>query len=132
MLDRLKEASAQELERALERWVKREFEAALQGGAREVPIIGGELAPPEEPAERAEQMRWVVRAILARKWAESELPPWMLPLPLSADACYDLFNGVNQGNRRCRLRGEYGLYLRGMGWEIEHADPFEVFCAHKL
>ena len=82
MLDRVQEASAQELERAIERRVEHEFEAARRSGARETPIIGGAFDPDD-----ADLKHDVVRALLARKWAERELPPWMLPLPLSYDDC---------------------------------------------
>ena len=129
MLDRLQEASAQELERALARRVKHLFEVALQSGAREVPVIGGPLAPPKE---QTEQMRLVVQALLARKWFEHEAPPWAQPLPLGVAECNDLFNGVNRGNRRCWLRGGYGIHLWWLNWETKYAQPFELFCAEQL
>ena len=41
-------------------------------------------------------------------------------------------HGSHQGNRRSHLRGEYGLMLRGMWWDVARAPPFEVFCADAL
>jgi hypothetical protein len=126
MLDRIQEASAQELERALERRVEHEFEAARQAGAREAPIIGGAFDP-DGPLD-ADLMRDVVRALLARKWAERELPPWMLPLPLSFNDC--VCDGYS--NRRVLLRAQYGMHLRGALWYLQYAMPFELFCAQHL
>ena len=130
MLDRLQEASAQELERALERRVERLFEVALQSGARETPIIGGAFDPNAPVEEHAELMHDVVRALLARKWAESELPKWMLPLPLTFDDC--VLDGRDVYNRRVMLRATYGMHLRGAFWHLQYAQPFELFCAERL
>jgi hypothetical protein len=130
MLDRLQEASAQELERAIERRVEQLFEVALQSGAREAPITGDTFYP---ESQRAELEARAVRALLARKWfAENEAPPWAGELPLTPDECIARFNGPNRGSRRGILVGEYGQLLRSMGWNLQHVPPFEVFCSQVL
>ena len=52
---------------------------------------------------------------------------WAQPLLLKAEDCYAMFNGPHQGKRRPSLRGQYGLMLREMWWDVERARPFEVF-----
>ena len=84
------------------------------------------------PHERTTQKRVVIAALCAVRWFELEAPPWAQPLPLKAEDGYALFNGSHQGNRRSHLRGEYGLMLRGMWWDVARAPPFEVFCADAL
>jgi hypothetical protein len=119
-------------EREFAAQVEREFETALQSGAREIPIVGGEFDPDGPPEVHVRLMGDAVRALLAKKWFEGEAPPWAQPLPLTFDDCVALFNGPNQGQRRPYLRGEYGVHVRSAGWDLRYVMPFEVFCASKL
>ena len=120
--------SAAAFEQFARRQVERVFED-LPLDARELPYIGGW---PFIHYERAEQKQMAVRALCCARWAETESPPWVLPLPLTDEACVALFNGPHRGNRRSRLRGEYGLHARTMGWVVERMTPFEMFCAGTL
>jgi hypothetical protein len=132
VLNRLQELSAQEFETAAKRLVEREFEIARQRGARKAPITGEEIyydAPPEHQTQLEER---AVRAVLAKKWfAECEAPPWALALgglPLSPEEIVALRNGVHQGKPRPGMLAGYGQHLRGAGWMLEYALPFERFA----
>jgi hypothetical protein len=112
--------------------VVRQVEAAFEGlplDARELPWIGGDRYA---YCDRATQKQAAVRALVARQWFEFESPRWAWPLPLSVEDCVARFNGVNRGSRRGYLVGQYGISLRGMGWQLQHAVPFEIFCAHEI
>ena len=74
----------------------------------------------------------VVRALCACKWFEGEAAPWAQPLPLTQKDCVACFNLGPGDHRRAVARGEYGLYLRGLGWHYQRARPFEVQCAQRL
>jgi hypothetical protein len=125
--DELLKISMAEFERSIEHQVARVFDA-LPNDTRETPWTGEEFFP----CQRADLKRRAIRALCAQKWFTHEAPAWAQPLPLRFEDCIALFNGVNQGNRRPRLVGEYGIALRAMGWNLQHAVPFEVFCAHAL
>ena len=120
--------SALEAEAAIAALVERAFEG-LPPDAGYLPIIGGW---PFLDCNRTKQKQTAVAALNAVRWAEFELPPWMLPLLLKAEDCVALFNGPHQGDRRSGLRGEYCLELRSMWWDIPRLRPFEMFCAGKL
>ena len=125
-----RDISAAAFERLARRQVEREF-ANLPPDARELPFIGGW---PFLDCERAEQKRYAVAALCCARWAENELPPWMLPLLLRAKDCQALFNRPcgddYRANCRARLRGDYGMHALTMHWVIERLTPFEIFCAH--
>jgi hypothetical protein len=118
-----KDMSADAFERLARRQVDRAFVGLPDDPDAPLPWIG------HFPHERAVQKEVVLQALRAVRWAESELPPWMLPLLLKAEDCVALFNGPHQGDRRSALRGEYGLELRSLWWDISRARPFEIFCA---
>jgi hypothetical protein len=124
-----KEMSADAFERLARRLVEREF-AHLPDDAKELPFVGGH---PFCYYDRAAQKEVVLQALRAMRWAESELPPWMLPLPLTAEACSALFNRPHgndyRANCRADLRGRYGMYLRSGAWDLTYVKPFEEFCA---
>jgi hypothetical protein len=123
-----KDMSADAFERLARRQVERAFEG-LPDDARELPYIGGW---PFIHCERVEQKQLAVAALCCTRWFELEAPPWAQPLPLTAEACRELFNGPHQTNRRSRLRGEYGLHARELDWVVERMTPFEVFCSQLL
>jgi|SRR5262245_26256134 len=138
---RLLESCLREFEREVEQTVAREFvrmhEALRAGEECEIPVIGGEW-PPESyrTAEYfSELQQRVVRALIARKWAEFELPRWALPLPLREEECIELINSPESWTQRWGrswLRVEYSRHLRSLGWHLENVRPFEKFCAEKL
>src|SRR4051812_28003736 len=97
---------------------ERAFKALQSGAEIEIPIIGGEWPPPEYPAERAKLKSRALKALCAREWFTHEAPKWAEPLPLKLVDCHALFNGEHRNNRRSRLVGEYGIQLRGMGWDL--------------
>ena len=49
-------------------------------------------------------------------------------LPLSSEEIVALRNGVHQGKPRPRMLADYGQHLRGAGWTLEYALPFERFA----
>jgi len=128
MISRLLDVSEKEYERVIQRLVTQRFEAIRGQTDIKVPWID-DLYYPEQ--HDALQQR-VLQALRCRRWAESELPPWALPLPLSLNDCTALYNGLNRGSRRGYLIGQYGILLRGRGWEWKCAPPFEEFCAQVL
>jgi hypothetical protein len=132
--NRLTEACLRELENLVRGEVERMFEARrkLPDETTEVPVIGGEYDPHAPREQHADLVGSVCRALVAKSWFEHEAPRWAQPLPLKFDDCIALFNGPNRGNRRLHLVGEYGKHLRGMDWEIQRAQPFELFCAYQL
>jgi hypothetical protein len=125
--DRLLKTAMREFKREVEveQQVERAFERALQLG-EEIPWIGDAFPPPEYRGGLKER---VIRALCARRWFEFEAPKWAQPLPLKLNDCHRLFN---QPNRRLVPVGKYGIRLRGMGWDLQRAPPFEVFCAEVL
>jgi hypothetical protein len=131
---RLLEVSMCEFERGVEQQVKRAFEAAraLPGDVAQVPFIGGEYDPHAPREQHSNLIRKVCRALCCQKWFEFEAPKWAQPLPLSAEDCYGRWQGPNRGSQRHYLVGQYGLRLRGTGWERRNVPPFEVHCAQML
>jgi|SRR5262249_25899891 len=116
-----------EFRRKVEHEVDEVFEAlcALADDVYEIPWIGGTY-PPRAPREKLVPLKQrVVRARCAQCWFEFEAPRWAQPLPLRLKDCQALYN---QPNRRLRPVGEYGELLRALGWHLERARPFEVFC----
>src|SRR5262249_35642169 len=71
----------------------------------------------------------VVRARCAQHWFEWEAPRWAQPLPPRPKDYEALYN---QPNRRLTPVARYAESLRGMGWHLEHATPFEDFCSQLL
>jgi hypothetical protein len=127
--DRLLQTCLREFEREVVRQVEAEFARVLAKGAQpdeEIPFIGD---PFPSPQYRDGLQARVVRALLARKWFEFEAPLWAQPLPLTEDDCMRL---INQPNRRLWPICEYGRTLRGMGWDLRYAPPFEQFLAEAL
>jgi len=124
-----------EFQREVEQTVERKFAhvfASLRAGEDvEIPILGG--LPQYRDAEYRDGLQGdVVRALCARKWAESEAPAWMQPLLLREDDCIALLNAPETGRwDRSWLRVEYSRHLRGLDWHYERAIPFEKFCAQK-
>jgi hypothetical protein len=49
-------------------------------------------------------------------------------LPLSPEEIVALLNGVHQGKPRPEMLAGYGQHLRGAGWMLEYALPFERFA----
>ena len=117
-----RDISADAFERLVRRQVDRAFETVPDDPDAPLPWIG------HFPHDRAVQKQVVVAALCCVRWAETELPPWMLPLPLRVEDCIALFNGPHQGNRRASLRGNYGLHARTMWWNTANMQPFEIFC----
>ena len=74
----------------------------------------------------------MIRAVRAKFWFEKEAAPWAQPLLLRDDECRACFNLGPGDHRRDIARGEYGLYLRSLGWRYERAQSFEVRCADRL
>ena len=134
MLNRLQELSAQELERVLERTVKREFEIFRRSLPSDVcdcaaPITGNCYNPQAPQEEIAPHMKTAVRALLARHWWASEAAPrWAMSvtLPLTLDDCVELNNA---GDARLAFVGGYGMHLRQMSWDLRRCLPFEAYCA---
>jgi hypothetical protein len=136
--DRILAANLREFEINIKATVARLFvrwrEAIRAGEEVEIPAIGGALPPLEyRTAEYFDELQaTVVRALIARKWFESEAGLWAQPLPLTTDDITALLNirEVRQ-HGRSSLRSNYGQHLRTLRWHIEHATPFEMFCAEK-
>jgi hypothetical protein len=135
MLDKkLTAISEQEFEAGVRRLVEREFAAvqALPSDVAEAPFTGDRFNPHDVTAVTAHKQR-AIRALLAQRWFEDEVPrSWGLSLPLKMNDCQALFNGRHQGQQRSWLVGQYGIHLRGAGWDLRYAVPFEVFCAQAL
>jgi hypothetical protein len=116
-----------EFKRKVELEVDEVFEAlhTFADETCEIPWIGGTY-PPCTPQEQLVPLKQrVVRARCAQFWFEFEAPRWAQPLPLRLKDCQALYN---QPNHRLRPVGEYGELLRALGWHLERAKPFEVFC----
>jgi len=130
----LDDISEREFEAGVRRLVEREFAAvqALPGDIVEAPITGDPFHPHDADELAAHKQR-AVRALLAQRWFEDEVPrSWGLALPLKLTECQALFNGRHQGQRRPYLVREYGIHLRGAGWNLQYVTPFEVFCAERI
>ena len=126
--NRLLKISMQEFKRKIEREVDELFEAAraLPDEIYEAPFTGDRYRP-RAPAEKLVSLKQrVVRARCAQHWFEWEAPKWAQPLPLRLEDCWAL---NNQPNRRLRPVSSYAQMLRSMGWHLEHAPRFEVFCS---
>ena len=123
--DRLLKSAMREYERQVVRQVEDAFKD-LPLDARDLPWIGGDRYG---YCDRPTQKQVVIRALVAKEWFRHEAPEWAQPLPLKFEDCVMRFNGPNQGSRRGYLVGQYGLSLRGIGWQLQHAVPFEIFCS---
>src|SRR5215472_13827141 len=104
VISRLQDISEKEFERAIKHLVAQKFEALRGRTDVEVPWIDDPYYPEQHDALQA----LVMQALRCQRWAESELPPWALPLPLSFEDCLACFNGPNRSSRRGWLVGEYG------------------------
>jgi hypothetical protein len=136
--DRMLASNLREFEPNIKQTVERNFPRmleAFQAGEVEIPIIGGELPPPEYRTSEyfTELQAKIVRASCAKKWCESECPSWLNPVPLREEDCIGLLNIPDDDQRWGRnwLRSEYGRHLRNLSWHYERAVPFEKFCAQK-
>jgi len=85
--------SADAFVRLARRQVERAFEG-LPDDVTELPLIGG---APFCHLARPEQKQVVVAALVATRWAETELPPWMLPLLLKPEDCVAMFQRSASG-----------------------------------
>jgi hypothetical protein len=131
--NRLLETFLAEYQVEVERRVGHEFArvlAAMEAGETcEVPVIGGPF-PPEEYRDGLKER--VVKALCCRKWFSFEVGQWAPPLPLRLVDCQRYFNPPFEPWGRHCLVGQYGVLLRGMGWEYHRAPPWEMFCAQEL
>jgi hypothetical protein len=137
--DRILAANLRDFESNIKETVGRQFSRMLEafqaGEETKIPIIGGQLPPPEyrTPEFYDELQATLVRALCTQKWCESECPSWLNPLPLKEEDCIALLNIPDDEQRWGRnwLRSEYARHLRSLGWHLEWAIPFEKFCAQK-
>jgi hypothetical protein len=123
---------------AVKRRVEREFEALkdLPGDSveAEVPIIGGQFNP-HDPEEVSFWQQRAIRALIAQRWWEKEVPKWAQPMPLRAEEFTRLRNEPRANDhdfRRARLIADYADEVRGKGYRLENVRPFEIFCAQTL
>jgi hypothetical protein len=136
--DRILAANLRDFESNIKQTVGRQFSRMLEafqaGEETKIPIIGGELPPPEyrTPEYFDELQATIVRALCTQKWSEYETPSWVNPLPLKEEDCIALLN-IPEAQRWDRhwLRSEYGRHLRSLSWHYQRAIPFEKFCAQK-
>ncbi len=134
MGDRLKQAFQRESELEIRRKVEALFEAnrVSPNPSRKIPIIGearwAEYDPHGSPEQHAEFMELAVKALLARKWFETQLPPFMQPLQLPlCEAERIALN--NTSDRRSPVVARYGMTLQQYDWEYWRAPPFIDYYA---
>src|SRR5262245_39057134 len=120
MINRLQDVSEAEFERLIQRLVAQKFEALR--GRTDVKLPWTD--DPYYPEQHDDLQELVLQALRCRRWFEGEAPPWAQPLPLSAEDCYERWQGPNRGSQRHYLVGQYGLALRGAGWEWKNMQPF--------
>jgi hypothetical protein len=114
MSDRVLKFSEAEFTAAVRRKVEALFEAnrSSPNPSREIPIIGELLwvdyhYNPRAPAEaHADLIDLAVKAVIARNWFESQLPPWMQPLPLPLNQAERIALN-NTGDRRLQAVANY-------------------------
>ena len=133
---RLLENAGREFENLIRREVERLFEEnrTSPNPSPKIPIIGEMLwvdwkYDPHGPRkEHAKFMELAVKALIARKWFETQLPPFMQPLllPLCEDERIAL-NGT--GDRRLSAVANYSMLLLSMDWEYQRVRPFIDYYA---
>jgi hypothetical protein len=127
--DRMLKACMAEYEAVIKERVEREFGPIFdrEQPGDEIPIIGGEFPPLEYRDEDLKQK--AIRALCAVRWFELEAPLWAQPLPLRQEE----FEAVNRlPDQRRRPVAFYGRILRGQGWNLKYAQPFEKFLAYQI
>jgi hypothetical protein len=103
------------------------LEAAQPGD--EVPFIGDKVQSPQydDYQEYRDALpERVLRALYCKEWFRHEAPAWAQPLLLRSEECIAVYNlpGEPRLGRRS-LVAHYSQYMRGLGWHIERAQPFE-------
>jgi hypothetical protein len=123
MLDRIQEAAALGLERALERQVAQEFATRRASGATKLPWIDGEFDPSAPPEVHAQQQRRVVRALIARRWFKAEAGTWAV-LPLCKKERLAL---IALDEPRIMFAVDYSEMLQSRDWHLGGVTSFYDF-----
>ena len=126
MSDRLTEAAAQELERAVTGIAKQmlAFLPTLPQDVEEVSIPNIGIAfDPRQPAMHISARKWVIKALAARFWASQQRPDLPL-LPLSDE---DIERMQDDPDPLLSEWGWYGSYLRAgqSSWDIRNRLEFD-------
>jgi hypothetical protein len=102
----------------------------------QIPIIGWmhgffDFDPHGSPEEHAQLEALVVKALIAREWFKTQLPPCMQPLPLPLNE-KERSILLNTGDRRLWTVAEYGMTLQSMHWDLSRAPMFIDYYAKSM